>query len=63
MNKADLWLPTDWNGVEGKGGTGEQERGITEEHKEFVWVMEMIIILIVVMMGICMNQNLSNCIL
>lgn len=55
MNKADLWLPRDWNGVEGKGGTGEQERGITEEHKEFVWVMEMVIILIVVMMGICMN--------
>lgn len=23
MNKADLWLPGDWDGVEGKGGTGK----------------------------------------
>ena len=47
-------------GLRGREG---KERGITEEHKEFVWVMEMVIILIVVMMGTCMNQNLSNCML
>lgn len=53
-------------GLEGGWGEGRDRgtgKGITEEHREFVWVMEMVIILIVVMVRICMTQNLSNCVL
>lgn len=34
-----------------------------KEHKEFTWIMDIFIILIVVMLAIYINKKLSNCIM